>query len=180
MTMTSFLRKIFPNKRPPIEGARRILIVDDDESLSDSLKDILEGEGYEILLASTRAKATELARDALPSVAIVDLKLPDGSGTALLSELNSVAPGITCILMTAYADVDSAVLAIEKGAFYYLRKPVDPPELVELVDLAFETIRLKDEKQKAEEALKSRNRELEETVERLQKLTGTGGSQKTP
>jgi DNA-binding NtrC family response regulator len=179
MTMTSFLRKIFPNKRPPTEGARRILIVDDDESLSDSLKDILEGEGYEILLASTRAKAIELAQDALPSVAIVDLKLPDGSGTALLSELNSVSPGITCILMTAYADVDSAVLAIEKGAFYYLRKPVDPPELVELVDLAFETIRLKDEKQKAEEALKSRNRELEETVERLQRLTGTGGSQKT-
>jgi DNA-binding NtrC family response regulator len=101
------------------------------------------------------------------------------SRTALLSELNSVAPGITCILMTAYADVDSAVLAIEKGAFYYLRKPVDPPELVELVDLAFETIRLKDEKKKAEDALKSRNRELEETVERLQKLTGTSGNQKT-
>jgi DNA-binding NtrC family response regulator len=179
MTMTSFLRKIFPNKKPPTEDARRILIVDDDESLSDSLKDILEGEGYEILLASTRAKATELARDALPSVAIVDLKLPDGSGTALLSELNSLAPGITCILMTAYADVDSAVLAIEKGAFYYLRKPVDPPELVELVDLAFETIRLKEEKQRAEEALKSRNRELEDTVERLQKLTGASGDQKT-
>ncbi len=79
-------------------------------------------------------------------------------------------------MMTAYADVDSAVLAIEKGVFYYLRKPVDPPELVELVDLAFETIRLKEEKQKAEEALKARNRELEETVERLQKLTGPGGS----
>jgi DNA-binding NtrC family response regulator len=180
MTMTSFLRKIFPHKRPPTEGARRILIVDDDASLSDSLRDILEGEGYEILLAPTRAGAIQLAQDALPSVAIVDLKLPDGSGTALLSELNSVAPGITCILMTAYADVDSAVLAIEKGAFYYLRKPVDPPELVELVDLAFETIRLKEEKQKAEDALKSRNRELEETVERLQRLTGTSGNQKTP
>jgi DNA-binding NtrC family response regulator len=172
MTMTSFLRKIFPDKRLPRENARRILIVDDDESLSDSLKDILEGEGYEILLASTRAEATKLAREALPSLAIVDLKLPDGSGTALLSELNSLSPGITCIMMTAYADVDSAVLAIEKGAFYYLRKPVDPPELVELVDLAFETIRLKEEKQKAELALKARNRELEETVERLQKLTG--------
>jgi DNA-binding NtrC family response regulator len=178
MTMTSFLRKIFPNKRLPTEDARRVLIVDDDESLSDSLKDILEGEGYEILLASTRAGATELAQKALPSLAIVDLKLPDGSGTALISELNRVAPGITCIMMTAYADVDSAVLAIEKGVFYYLRKPVDPPELVELVDLAFETIRLKEEKQEAEEALKARNKELEATVERLQKLTGPSGTKK--
>jgi hypothetical protein len=47
------------------------------------------------------------------------------------------------------------------------------------VDLAFETIRLKEEKQKAEEALKARNRELEDTVERLQKLTGPSGNQKT-
>ncbi len=172
MTVKRFLRKIFPNKVPPSEEAQRVLIVDDDESLSDSLKDILEGEGYEIFLASTGAEASELVQEVSPQLAIVDLKLPDGSGTALLSELNRVAPHTTCILMTAYADVDSAVLAIEKGVFYYLRKPVDPSELVELVDLAFETIRLKEEKREAEEALKARNQELEEIVERLQKLTG--------
>ena len=176
MTVKHFLRKIFPNKVPPSEGARRILIVDDDESLSDSLKDILEGEGYEILLASTVAKASELAKEVSPQLAIVDLKLPDGSGTALLSELNRVVPNITCILMTAYADVDSAVLAIEKGVFYYLRKPVEPSELVELVDLAFETIRVKEERREAEDALKARNKELEEIVERLQKLTGPSDS----
>jgi len=172
MTVKHYLRKIFPNRVPPSEEARRILIVDDDESLSDSLKDILEGEGYEIFLASTGAEASELAQEVAPELAIVDLKLPDGSGTALLSELNRVAPNVTCILMTAYADVDSAVLAIERGVFYYLRKPVEPSELVELVDLAFETIRLKEERREAEDALKARNKELEEIVARLQKLTG--------
>ena len=176
MTVKHFLRKIFPNKVRPSEEARRILIVDDDESLSDSLKDILEGEGYEIFLAYTGAEASELAQEVSPQLAIVDLKLPDGSGTALLSELNRVAPEITCILMTAYADVDSAVLAIERGVFYYLRKPVDPSELIELVDLAFETIRLKEEKREAEDTLKARNKELEEIVERLQKLTGPSDS----
>ncbi len=176
MTVKHFLRKIFPNKVPPSEEARRILIVDDDESLSDSLKDILEGEGYEVFPAYTVAEAYRLAQEVSPQLAIVDLKLPDGSGTVLLSELNRVAPNITCILMTAYADVDSAVLAIERGVFYYLRKPVDPAELVELVDLAFETIRLKEEKREAEDALRARNKELEEIVERLQKLTGPSDS----
>ena len=53
---------------------------------------------------------------------------------------------------------------------------MEPSELVELVDLAFETIRLKEEKREAEDALKARNKELEEIVERLQKLTGPSDS----
>jgi len=170
MTVTKFFRKLLPSRRPPTDEARNILVVDDDDSLRDSLKDVLEGEGYAVFLASTRAKASELVQKVAPQLAIVDLKLPDGSGTAFLSELSRVTPDTVCILMTAYADVDSAVLAIEKGVFHYLRKPVNPPELVELVDLAFETIRLKEEKRQAEDALKERNKELEEIVERLKKM----------
>lgn len=170
MTVSNFLRKLFPGRRPPREEARSILVVDDDDSLRDSVKDVLEGEGYEVFLAATRAEASEVANKVLPRLAIVDLKLPDGTGTAFLSELNKVTPDTVCILMTAYADVDSAVLAIEKGVFHYLRKPVDPAELVELVDLAFETIQLKDQKRKSEEELKARNKELEEAVERLKKM----------
>ncbi|MEW6140271.1 MAG: response regulator [Thermodesulfobacteriota bacterium] len=170
MSVTTFLRKLFPHRTPPDNELRSILLVDDDPNLRDSLKDVLEGEGYEVALASTRAQAVEVAEKVRPRLAIVDLKLPDGSGTALLSELSRVTPETVCMLMTAYADVDSAVLALEKGAFHYLRKPVNPAELVELVDLAFETLRLKDEKRKAEEALKARNKELEEIVERLKKM----------
>ncbi len=72
--------------------------------------------------------------------------------------------------MTAYADVDSAVTALEKGAFYYLQKPMRPAELIEIVDLAFETIRLKEEKRKSEDALIARNKELEEIIARLKKI----------
>lgn len=176
MTVKSFLRKLYPSRKPPTDDARTVLIVDDDEDLRDSLKDILEGEGYEPLLASTRFEASEIAREMQPRVALVDLKLPDGSGTALLSELKRESPGCACILMTAYADVDSAVMALEKGAFYYLRKPVKAPELIELVDLAFETMRLKAEKDRAEQALKERNEELEEIVARLRKIIGDNES----
>lgn len=174
MTVKRFFKKLIRNKRPPDESVKSILIVDDDEDLRDNLKDILETEGYETYFAASRAEASEAARDIMPWVALVDLKLPDGSGTALLSDLKRVKPDCVCMLMTAYADVESAVAAMEKGAFYYIRKPVKPDELLELVELAFETIRLKQEKSEAEEALKARNKELEETLARLRGIIGDG------
>ncbi len=170
MTVRRFLRKLFPTRTAPDETVRSVLIVDDDEGLRDSLKDILEDEGYEVHCASSRAEASKIAKVTFPWVSVVDLKLPDGSGTALLTDLKRIKPDSVCMLMTAYADVDSAVMALEKGAFYYLRKPVKPAELVELVDLAFETIRLKKEKEKAEDSLRSRNQELEEIITRLKKI----------
>jgi len=151
-----------------------ILIVDDDAGFCDNLKDILEAEGYTVLCAGTSAEAARLCRDLKPGLALVDLKLPDKPGTALLSDFKISNPDSVCILMTAYADVDSAVVALEKGAFYYLQKPVRPSELLELVELAFETIRLKSEKLQAEEALRARNKELEEIVERLKKMIKGG------
>ena len=127
MKAKSFFRKLFPAGRRSPETTRTILIVDDDEGLCDNLKDILEGEGYEAHCAATGAEGARLADDLRPCTALVDLKLPDRSGTALLSELKQMNPDCICILMTAYADVDSAVTALEQGAFYYLQKPSDPP-----------------------------------------------------
>jgi DNA-binding NtrC family response regulator len=170
MNPKQMLRKLFRTRTQPAEGTRSILVVDDDAALCDNLKDILEGEGYEVFSATSISAAVEAARQRMPWLALVDLKLPDGSGTAFLSELKTIKADCVCILMTAYADVDSAVQALEKGAFYYLQKPVRPEELVELVDLAFETIRLKEEKRKSEEGLRRRNQELEEIIERLRKL----------
>jgi DNA-binding NtrC family response regulator len=165
-----FLEKLFQGKKGDDSLFGGILIVDDDENLCDNLRDILEGEGYETVCAGTSAEGARLAGELKPGLALVDLKLPDKPGTALLSDIRQVNPECVCILMTAYADVDSAVVALEKGAFYYLQKPIRPAELVELVDLAFETIRLRAEKLQAEEDLRARNKELEEIVERLKSL----------
>lgn len=170
MDPKNIFRKMFGTRTQPDENIRSILVVDDDTSFCDNLKDILEGEGYEVHIASTSKEASRLFRDTLPWLALVDLKLPDGTGTALLSDLRNVKPDCVCILMTAYADVDSAVAALEKGAFYYLQKPMRPEELLEIVDLAFETIRLKEEKRRSEEALIARNKELEEIIARLKKM----------
>jgi len=142
MNAKDIFKRLVPGARQPDRTAGSILIVDDDAGLSDNLKDILETEGYLVYCAATVAEASRVATEQQPQLALVDIKLPDRSGTALLSELKRIAPNCVCMLMTAYADVDTAVLALERGAFYYLQKPIRPPELVELVELAFETIRL--------------------------------------
>jgi DNA-binding NtrC family response regulator len=170
MKVKRFLRKLFPSRQTPDENERSVLIVDDDADLRDNLTDILESEGYEVYCAATAAEAAKTARTVLPWVALVDLRLPDKDGTIVLSDLKRVKQDCVCILMTAHADVDSAVMALEKGAFYYLRKPVRPEEMVELVDLAFETLRVQKEKRDTEEALRARNRELEDIVARLRKI----------
>jgi len=135
---------------------KTVLIVDDDQSLCDNLEDILQDEGYEPFSAVTCADGLKLAREKRPKVALLDLKLPDGQGTALLSDLKRLHPDCLCIIMTAYADLNSAVVALEKAAYHYLQKPVHPAELLRVLEGAFETIHLRELKRQAEEALKER------------------------
>jgi len=133
--------------------AKTVLIVDDDLSLCDNLKDILQDEGYKPFSAVTCADGLKLAQKQRPEVALLDLKLPDGQGTALLSDLKRLYSDCLCIIMTAYADLDSAVVAVQKAAYHYLQKPVHPDELLRVLEGAFETIRLRELKRQAEEAL---------------------------
>jgi len=147
---------------------RTILIVDDDEAMKDNLCDILGDEDYDLLSASTCIDALELSREHKPHVALLDLKLPDGSGVNLLAELKSLNPDCICAMMTAYADLDSAVSALEKGAFHYLQKPVRPTELLRLLEHIFETIQYRDEKRYAEERLRESEKRFRTIFESAQ------------
>lgn len=133
---------------------KRILVVDDDEALADNWEDILSDEGYELITANTCMDALTAARSQKPHVALLDLKLPDDSGINLMTKLRADHPQCICALMTAFADVDSAVAALEKGAFHYLQKPVRPIELINLLERIFETIQVRKDKRIAEDKLK--------------------------
>jgi PAS domain S-box-containing protein len=148
--------------------SKTVLIVDDDAALRDSLVDILRDEGYNPVSTGTCAEALKIARQNEPQAALLDLKLPDGSGTTLLADLKKLHPDCICTLVTAYADLDSAVAALEKGAFQYLQKPVRPLELLNLLEKIFDIINLKIEKYQAEENLReseNRFRTIFETAE---------------
>ncbi|MEW6350088.1 MAG: response regulator [Thermodesulfobacteriota bacterium] len=144
-----------------------ILIVDDDRGLLENLTEILEEEGYEVIPAGTCAQARRLARQRLPLAAIVDDRLPDGTGTDLLGELAAINPDCSCIMMTAYAHLDSVLAAYERGALHYIRKPFQPEELIRLTERIFETVRLRDQKRQTEEALKESERRFREILENV-------------
>jgi len=146
---------------------KTVLIVDDDANLCDSLDDIFTDEGYAVVAAQSCAQALNLAQQSGFEVAILDLRLPDGSGTELIDRLRRINPNCMCILMTAFADLQSAIAAVDKGASHYLIKPVRPEDLLQLVDRLFETIHLRVEKRLIERA-------LEEEQLKAEKLEAVG------
>jgi two-component system response regulator AtoC len=100
------------------------LAVDDDPNFLSALAELIEGQGFTTLTACTLKDARTLLGHRTPDLALVDLYLPDGNGIELLSSLE---PGATTkfVMMTGYADVETAVQALRLGASDYLTKPLD-------------------------------------------------------
>jgi two-component system response regulator AtoC len=107
----------------------KVLIVDDDRATSAGMADVIEEWGYEAEVADTMKAGWASVSKLVPDVAIVDLKLPDGSGLDLLHKLKETYPDVSVIILTGHATVDSAVKALKVGAEDYVTKPVDLPRL---------------------------------------------------
>lgn len=124
----------------PDSGAR-ILVVDDNRQLVENLKEILSDSGYAVEIAGHCGEALRRARDGF-DVALVDLKLPDGDGTALAASLREIHPDGEVVLMTGFATVETAAAAVRAGAFAYLVKPCAVPELLLTIEQALRQMRL--------------------------------------
>lgn len=122
--------------------ARRVLIVDDDVDFAESLCDILEPQGYAVATARTPAEARERLKTFDAKVALVDIQLRGTSGTKFISQLKDERPGLTFIMMTAYADVSSAIEALRSGAHDYILKQIDPRGPLLALERCFEKLQL--------------------------------------
>lgn len=110
-----------------------ILIVDDNVNMCITLQDILEDEGYEILLAHSGQQALEIISNQDPGVIITDLKMPHMDGLELLQAVKSRYPSIEIIIMTAAGEVNSYLDAMKGGAHEYITKPVNPAILKTMI-----------------------------------------------
>jgi two-component system, NtrC family, response regulator AtoC len=110
-------------------GRTRILVVDDEEIVRESLAGWLEKDGYLVATAPDGAAALERVRAEPWSIAIVDLKMPGVDGMQVLEQAKRAQADLAVVIMTAYATVDTAVTAMKLGAYDYLVKPFDPEEL---------------------------------------------------
>jgi two-component system response regulator AtoC len=121
----------------------RVLVVDDDDSLRESLELYLASEGCDVVAAQDGAAAlAALERSAFDAV-LCDLRMPGIDGFELLPQLHRVAPGLTVILMSAHGSRELAVEALKRGAYDYLAKPFPPSEAMLAIRKAHEREKLR-------------------------------------
>jgi DNA-binding NtrC family response regulator len=111
----------------------RIIVVDDDANICSTISLFLKLEGYDVDVANSGSEAIEKSQTRIYDVALLDIRLPDVEGTKLLTALRPTAPKMIKIMVTGFPTFDNAVQALKLGADGYVMKPVDPKELVQLI-----------------------------------------------
>ena len=131
----------------------RILVVDDEPSVTDALKFILSDLGHTVESAKSVGEATLLLDGPPFDLVFTDLRLPDASGIDLLARIKNDTPDTQVILMTAHGSLDITIEAIKRGAFYYIEKPFTPQQVTMLIDRALQFEAIKRENRSLKSAL---------------------------
>jgi len=116
-----------------MSGPTRILIIDDDESIRNTLSMILEHEGYKVDTAENGKLAIAKSSENFYNLALIDIRLPDMNGTDLLPSLKETTPKMVKVILTGYPALNNAVAAVNRGADAYLTKPVKTDELLSVI-----------------------------------------------
>lgn len=111
----------------------KILVVDDDENIRNTMKTILEDEGYIVDLAAAGSEAIQKTEKTAYNVALLDIRLPDMEGVELLKLMKDTVPRTRKIMVTGYPSTQNAIAALNKNADAYLVKPVNVEKLLNTV-----------------------------------------------
>lgn len=123
----------------------RILVVDDEASVTGALSMILAEFGYEVAIADTVARAKRLLDEHHFDVVLTDFRLADGTGIDLIMYIKKETPDTEVILMSGFGSLDITIDAIKRGAYYYIEKPCAADRILALIDRALEFAALKRE-----------------------------------
>jgi two-component system response regulator GlrR len=134
----------------------KILAVDDDRNLLELIHMRLEASGYDIVSVDHENAAKEVASREIFDVAVIDLQLVTQDGLSLMEELHLIHPDMPVIILTAHGSIESAVEAMQRGAFTYLTKPFDSRELILQIERARERAQLTGEINRLKELLEER------------------------
>jgi two-component system response regulator HydG len=122
-----------------------ILIIDDEQGILESLRILLKNSGFEVETAQGGNLGLESIKKHAPDIVLTDVRMPDVTGTEILSAARDQDPEMPVILMTAQASLQTAIHAVNEGAFYYIQKPFANDELVAICRRAAETRQLRSE-----------------------------------
>ncbi|MDO8897472.1 MAG: sigma-54 dependent transcriptional regulator, partial [Bacteroidales bacterium] len=125
-----------------------LLVVDDEESVRDSLHNWFLEDGYNVACAESAKEALALLENESFDIILTDIKMPGMDGLEMLKRIKTLKPDAVVIVMTAFATVDTAVQALKDGAFDYVTKPFDPDDLSHLIRNASKQITLASENER--------------------------------
>ncbi len=114
----------------------KLLLVEDDIAFARMLNGFLKKLGHTIEVMHTVKDGIRCIKQNSYDLLLLDYRLPDGDGISLLSAAREIQPGISALIMTSFSDVRTAVKAVRSGAFDYITKPVNPDELVLVLNKA--------------------------------------------
>jgi two-component system response regulator RegA len=109
---------------------RPLLLVDDDAPFRQRLSVLLARKGFDVTSVGSIAEARMEAARLKPSHAVVDMRLEDGNGLDLVTEMRAMSPDVRIVMLTGYGNLATAVAAVKAGAIDYLAKPADPEDIV--------------------------------------------------
>jgi len=135
-----------------------ILIVDDEQGILDTLRILLKNEGFDVTTAQGGKAGLEQLKAAAPDLVLTDIKMPGVSGTEILAAAREQDPETPVILMTAQASLQTAIQAVNQGAFYYIQKPFSNDDLVAICRRAVEQRLLKAENKQLKQEIRRRER----------------------
>jgi two-component system response regulator PilR (NtrC family) len=163
----------------------RLLVVDDEAGIRETLGYIFIKEGFEVLMASNFAEGQAAALRSNPDVILCDIKMPDGNGLDLLKQVKEDHPQTPMIMITAHTSTEDAVEAMKRGAIDYISKPFNNDELILIVKRALGEKTLQEENVYLKQELAarytfaniigkgSRMQEIFRTIERIGKVSST-------
>jgi two-component system response regulator AtoC len=136
----------------------KILVVDDEAIIRESLRDWLSDVGHQVLMAENGSQALEIIEKEKPSIVITDLVMPGMDGIELLKRAKEISPGLEGIVITAYGSIPTAIAAMKEGAYDYIEKPFCPEKAELLIEKLVEHQRLIEENVSLQQKLDDRYR----------------------
>jgi putative nucleotidyltransferase with HDIG domain len=165
----------YPTPPRVAPGVKRLLVVDDEESLRIGYAHQLRAHGYEVETAASADEAIERIRQSRFAIVLCDVRMPGGSGLELVPRAHALDPDVSVVMLSGVNDAQTAAAAMLQGATDYLVKPVPAAALVEAVEQALHRRHLAVERRRFEqlirEEVETANREVEREKAALRSLT---------
>ncbi|HXF94514.1 MAG TPA: sigma-54 dependent transcriptional regulator [Gemmatimonadales bacterium] len=135
-----------------------ILVIDDEQGILDTLRILLKNEGFEVTTVQGGKAGLEALRSSAPDIVLTDVKMPGVGGIDILTAAREQDPETPVILMTAHSSLQTAIQAVNQGAFYYIQKPFSNDDMVAICRRAAEHRRLRAENKQLKQEIRRRER----------------------